>query len=237
MATPLQNPADVASDYPTLRFIIEALMSRLSTCTLVRVVACSNDGGLSPVGTVDVQPLVSQIDGAGAAIPHGRLYKLPYIRVQGGANAIILDPKPNDIGLVCFASRDISSVKSPSGKAQAADPQTRGLTPPTRRKFDMSDGLYVGGILNGTPEQYVQFNDDGIRIVSPTLVRVEAPEIELAGPTKVTVTSPDIALEGDVSVTGTVVAQGNVTGAGISLQTHTHGGVTAGGGNSGPPNP
>jgi phage baseplate assembly protein gpV len=237
MAVSLQTGADVAAEYPTLRFIIESLMSRLSTCTLVRVVACSNDGGLTPVGTVDVQPLVNQIDGEGVAWPHGRLYKLPYIRVQGGTNAIILDPKPNDIGLVCFASRDITSVKSDSGKAQAANPETRGLNPGSARKYDMSDGLYIGGLLNGAPEQYVQFNDDGIRIVSPTLVRVEAPEIELAAPTKVTVTSPDIALEGDVSVTGTVVAQGNVTGAGISLQTHTHSGVTPGGGTSGPPTP
>jgi hypothetical protein len=233
----MQSAADVAAEYNTLRFIIESLMSRLSTCALVRVVACTNDGGVSPVGTVDVQPLVNQIAGDGSAWPHGRLYKLPYIRVQGGTNAIILDPKPNDIGLVCFASRDISSVKSPSGKAQAADPETRGLNPPTSRKYDMSDGLYIGGLLNGTPVQYIQFDDDAIRIVSPTLVRVQAPEIELAASTKVTVTSPDIALEGDVSVTGTVVAQGNVTGQGTSLHTHTHGGVTSGGANTAPPNP
>jgi hypothetical protein len=237
MAVAMQTAADVAAEYPVLRFIIESLMSRLSTCTLVRVVACSNEGGLSPVGTVDVQPLVSQVDGGGVAWPHGKLFKLPYVRIQGGANAIILDPSPGDIGMVCFASRDISMIKTPTGKAQAANPETQGLTPPTARKFDMSDGLYIGGMLNAAPAQFVQFNADGIRVVSPTLVRVEAPAVEIEAETSVTVTAPAIALEGDVTVTGTVVAEGNVTGAGISLQTHTHGGVTAGGANTSAPNP
>lgn len=237
MAVPLQTAADVAAEYPVLRFIIESLMSRLSTCTLVRVVACTNDGGLSPVGTVDVQPLVSQITGEKVAIPHGRLYKLPYMRLQGGANAVIIDPQPGDLGLACFASRDISMIKSESGKAQARAEETQGLTPPTARKFDMSDGLYIGGFLNAVPEQFVQFNADGIRVASPSLVRVEAPLIELVGDTSVTVQAPEIELDGHVSVSGAVDAEGDVTGAGVSLQTHTHSGVTAGGANTGPPNP
>lgn len=224
-----QQPADVASDYATTRFIIEALLSRVSTCTLVRVVACTNDGGLSPVGTVDVQPLVNQIAGDGSAWPHGRLYTLPYCRAQGGVNAVILDPQPGDLGLVVFASRDISAIKSSAGKAQAADAATRGLNPGSKRQYDMSDGLYVGGLLNGTPEQFVRFSSTGLELVSPSKITLTAPTIELMGDV--------VQTDGDITATGSITAEGDVVGEGISLHDHTHGGVTAGDGNTAPPNP
>lgn len=239
MAVSQQSNLTTATEYALIQFVVQQLLSRVATSTLVRVVNCSNDGGLSPVGTVDVQPVINMVAGDDSTWPHGQLYRLPYVRAQGGANAIILDPKPGDIGLACFASRDISAAKSAAGVAhiKAADPLAPGVNPGSARQFDMSDGLYIGGMLNGTPTQFVQFNDDGIRIHSPILVRVEAPEIELEADTTVTVTAPDIALDGDVTVSGTLVATGNVTGQGTSLHTHTHTGVTSGGGTSGPPSP
>lgn len=229
MPESIQQPSDVATDYAATRYIIEALLSRVSTCTLVRVVACSNNGGLAPVGTVDVQPLVNQIAGDGSAWPHKPLYRLPYVRVQGGANAVILDPQPGDLGLVVFASRDISTIKSDAGKAQAAGEGTRGLNPGSKRQFDMSDGLYVGGLLNGTPERFVRFAPDGLELVSPDKIRLQAPTIELAGDV--------VQTGGDITATGSITAEGDVVGEGISLHDHTHGGVTAGGGNTAPPNP
>lgn len=51
----------------------------------------------------------------------------------------------------------------------------------------------------------------------------------------VTINAPSITLNGDVTITGavsvaqTVNAAGGVTGAGVSLSTHTHGGVESGG--------
>jgi hypothetical protein len=107
---------------------------------------------------------VNQVDGAGNATPHDVLHHLPYFRLQGGSDAVILDPKVGDIGLAGFASRDISSVKST--KAQA--------NPGSARSFDMADGVYIGGMLNGVPEQYVQFTQGGINIVSPHAVTVNA---------------------------------------------------------------
>lgn len=227
MTESLQQPSDVATEYATMRFVIESLMSRLSTCTLVRVVACTNDGGVSPVGTVDVQPLVNQIAGNGTAMPHGRLYKLPYVRAQGGTSAIILDPKPGDLGLACFASRDISAIKSATGKAQATAAATRGLNPGSKRQYNMSDGLYVGGLLNAVPTQYVRFSADGVTVVSPDTIRLQAPTIELAGDV--------VQTDGDITATGFITADGDVVGSGVSLATHTHSGVTTGGGNTGPP--
>jgi hypothetical protein len=36
---------------------------------------------------------------------------VPYFRVQGGADAIIIDPKVGDLGIAVFCSRDITGVK------------------------------------------------------------------------------------------------------------------------------
>src|SRR5262245_24573424 len=167
----------------------------------VCVVSCSNAGGVAPWGTVTVQPLISQVAGSGQVVPHKNLFRLPYQRMQGGANAIILDPQPGDIGVAVFASRDISALKKQSAIDQVKD-GAPGVPPGSARQFDMSDGLYLGGFLNGVPVQYVAFSEEGIRVVSPTKVIVEAPEIELTADTSVTVAAPDITLDGDVHITG-----------------------------------
>lgn len=180
-----------AGEYGALMFVIGQALARLSTATLVRVVSVTNNGGLSPVGFVDVQPLVNQLDGAGNAVPHAVLHQLPYFRLQGGTDAVILDPKVGDIGMAAFGSRDLSAVKA--SKQQA--------NPGSWRTHDMADGLYFGGLLNGTPVQYVQFTADGINVVSPSKVTVQAPiavvncdTSEVNAAASATVTSPAIRL-------------------------------------------
>lgn len=151
--------SDLGSHQATHQFLIEQMLGRLWTVTLVKVMACTNDGGLSAVGSVDVQPLVAAIDAAGTVQAHGTIYNIPYFRIQGGSNAVILDPVDGDIGLCCFASRDISAVKA--NKAPSA--------PGSFRRFDAADGLYLGGFLNGAPTTYLQFDADGnINVVTPS---------------------------------------------------------------------
>jgi hypothetical protein len=229
MSVPLQQPYTTADEYHSLAFVIQQLLSRVATLTLVKVVACTNNGGLAPYGFVDVIPLVNQVNGRGDTFPHGTLFRLPYFRLQGGTNAVILDPQRDDIGMAAFCSRDISSVKADPAAAIGNANQGKGGAPPgSARRFDMADGLYIGGFLNGTPSQYVQFNSSGVTIVSPSLVTVQAPTIELHGAVHVT---------GAVTGDSSAVFQGNVTGQGTSLHTHSHPGVQTGGGNTGPPNP
>lgn len=204
------SPNSDAGRFNEMMFVIQSAMSRLATTTLVKVLAVTNSGGVEPVGTVDVQPMVNQIDGLGNATPHGTIYKLPYVRIQGGANAIIIDPQVGDIGWAGFCSTDISSVKATKGIAN----------PGSRRRFDWADGLFLGAMLGAAPAQYIQFNDDGITIVSPTKVTLQAPEVHV---------------EGDLTVSGDVTADGEVTGNGVALSTHVHGDVTSGSDDTGPP--
>jgi hypothetical protein len=242
MAEALQKPSDVANEFATLRFVIRQMLLRVATCMPVKVVACSNAGGVVPVGTVTVQPLINMVAGDGRTFEHKNLFRVPYSRLQGGTNAIILDPEPGDIGLVCFASRDISALKNQEAVDQIKAGDKNGVNPGSARMFDMSDGIYVGAILNGEPEQFVQFNTEGIRIVSPTRVRVEAPTAEVIAETVATIQAPTIELkgnvvhtDGDISSTGTATVDVDVIGGGKSLKTHVHTGVTPGGGISGPP--
>lgn len=197
MAVSLQTPMDVANEFATFAFIVKQFLNRVATATLVTVKACTNSGGLSPYGFVDVIPLVSQVNPVdGTTTPHGTVYRLPYFRIQGGVSAAIIDPEPNDIGLAIFAMRDISAVKTNPAQAVANANADKGTPPGSFRQMDMADGLYVGGFLNGVPTQYVQFLQAGagIKLVSPTNVTIQAPEVDVNATTKVVVTSPEIDL-------------------------------------------
>jgi hypothetical protein len=187
------NPASGRGDYNASLLVIKQALSRVNTCTLVKIVAVTNSGGLSSVRFVDVQPLVDQVDGAKNAIPHQVLHQLPYFRLQGGADAVILDPKVGDIGIAVFADHDISSVAKTKKQGNAG----------SSRRFSMADGLYIGGVLNGAPSQYVQFTASGINIVSPGAVNITS---------------------------ASLTHNGKNIGS-----THTHGGVSPGGSNTGGP--
>lgn len=235
MADSQQTNSDVATEYATLRYVIQQTLARMATCTLVKVIACTNAGGVSPVGTVDVQPVIDMTTADGTTWKYGPLFKLPYMRLQGGEFAVILDPQPGDLGVAMFASRDISVAKSTDGRASLQGVNDTTVPPGTRRQFDLSDGLYVGGWLNAVPTSYVRFATGGVTVVSPTKVTLQAPTIELKG--DVVQTDGDASFENDVAVGATLTAVTDVVGGGIHLKTHTHGGVTTGVANTAVPNP
>ena len=157
-------PADYSSEIERLKAIINNSLSGLRTAMPVKIISVSNNGGLSPIGTVNVQPMVSMLDGSGNAWPHGIIYTVPYMRIQGGANGIILDPAIGDIGIATVCDRDISTVQN-TGKVSA---------PGSLRKNDMSDMVYLMTIIGAAPTQYIQFNSAGITITSPTAVTINA---------------------------------------------------------------
>ena len=213
------------SQYNASHFQIMQLLAKVRTATIVQVLAVTNSGDVSPVGTVDVQPLVQQVDGVGTVTDMPPVYGVPYLRVQGGTNAVILDPQVGDLGIALFADRDVSAVASTKAKAP----------PGSARKHHLSDAMYLGGLLNGTPAQYVQFQTSGITVHSPNFVTIKAPNIKLDGIVEITgATTADstVHVKGAQTNDSTIVASGDVTGSGTSLHTHEHSGVTTGGGTS-----
>lgn len=203
------NEGTDANPFSQIAFIARQIMSRMATCTMVKVVAV-HGGGVAPIGKVDVQPLVSQRDGQGNLTEHGILHNVPFFRLQGGVNAIICDPAVGDIGLVCFASTDISSAKI-----------TGAVGPPgSWRMFDWADGLYFGGFnVLQTPSQYIMYEANDILIVPG---------------------SGGVKINGNLHVTGAIDATGNITagqggGSPIDLLNHVHKNVTTGTSNTGGP--
>jgi hypothetical protein len=208
----LAQPNSGATDANALAFIVQALINNVATSTLVVVKAVAPYGGGPvnglPAGNVAVQPMVDQVDGFGNAIPHGVIYNLPYYYLQGGGNAVQIDPAVGDIGLAVFADHDISNVKT------ALQP----TVPGSNRRFDMADGLYFGAFpsLNGAITQFLKFvTGGGIELEDSfgnTMV---------TGNGAITMTTTTLVVNGAITATGNITAgQGGADQVG--LQTHKH---------------
>jgi hypothetical protein len=201
-----QSPSDSASGFNVQNFIVWQILSRVRTVTPVKVVTVQNDGGVSPTGFVDVQPLVDMIDGLGQATQHGIINNLMYFRLQGGKNAVIIDPEVGDIGVALIADRDVSAIKA--SKKQGP--------PGSRRMFDLADGIFVGGILNAAPEQYVQFNGDGMKLACKNDNTI------VMNSDGITINGVLIDRSGNISGVGTLDASGEGTFDGHTVGGHTH---------------
>lgn len=200
---------DGTDAFNSIWFAVEQVLGRIAVCKLVKVVEVHVDGDLSPVGFVDVIPLVNLSDGLANSTKQGIVYNMPFVRMQGGNNAIIIDPVKDDIGIAVIADRDISTVKTTKAVA----------SPGSFRRFDIADGLYIGGVLNGTPERYVQFKGNDLFIKGFDNLTVNTG-------TQVTLTTPKVRIEGNLEVVGDITATGNVTahfgGPFVSLLNHQH---------------
>jgi len=251
------NPADGNADENVIAFIVRQMLGQVDTMKLVKVVKVTPgqaaEGGVAPPGTVDVVPLINQIDGNGNATKHGTVFGLPWLRIGGGKNAVAIDPEVDDIGIAVVSDRDISNVKSTKKQAN----------PGSLRKFDIADGVYLGAILSAAPERYVVMNSDGLKAKDKDGNEVAMTSTGI----KLTDKSGNVLemKDGGIFVTGNLVVSGNlqlagsvqddsgglyggdiVTGgevvaksgaANVHLSTHLHSGVTTGGGQSGVPVP
>jgi hypothetical protein len=142
--------------FNAVAFLVSQVQGNIRTMVPVKVVAV-HGGGLNPTSglTVDVLPLINQIDGLGNATKHVTAYGLSVNRSQGGKNAIINDPVVGDIGCVVCSDRDMSAVKSTSAQSN----------PGSFRRHNISDGVYHGTFGNTqTPNQYVMFSSSGVTI-------------------------------------------------------------------------
>lgn len=184
----LMKPNTATSEYNSLQFIIQqAIQNKVSTAIVCKVVAVGGQ-------YVDVLPLVAPVDGFGKTVAPTTLFKLPFMRYQGGNASIILDPVAGDIGLAVFAQKDCSNVVQGTTEPQQ---------PASFRGSSMANGFYVGGFLNKPATTSIELKQDG----------------------SVVITAPN-----------NVIVHGDVIADGVSLKTHTHGGVESGGSNTGAPN-
>jgi hypothetical protein len=151
------EPSDGANEYNSIAFVFRQLLGQARTAAIVQVQSVNpmGTGGFGmPVGTVGIKILVKLMDSLGNTFPHGTIQNVPYFRLQGGSNAVIMDPAVNDIGLAIICDRDSSVVLNTTAEAP----------PGSFRRNDLADGMYFGGFLNGAPTQFLQFTSTGINL-------------------------------------------------------------------------
>ena len=158
-----------------LDFFTDQKLKSIFTCDIVKVINVDEK-------TVDIQPLVYQVNGDNEIMKQEPIYGVPYCRQQAGMNGIILKPQVGDLGVVVYARRDISSVISSGGEN----------VPDTRRFLSENDAIYLCSIASimSQPTRFIEFTESGISITPNT----------------------KLTINGDVEVTGTVKAQDCISG-------------------------
>jgi hypothetical protein len=199
-----QGPGDAADDFNITTFLVRQMMLRMRTMVPVVVKAVTGGGAAAAPPTVDVQPLVNQVDGNGNPQPHGTVHGIPVLRIQGGDSAIVIDPKVDDVGYVAVSDRDMSTIKKTKKPSN----------PGSWRSYDLADGVYVGGLFGAAPTQYALFDDSGMKFLdrNGNTILGSSSGLDVTPKTGQPVTiHGDEVVTGNLTVDGTGHIVGNVT--------------------------
>lgn len=218
------NGSDLNGDINAQDFVLRQFLGRHAFITLGMVVKANGE-------SVDIRPMVMSVAGDGSPVGHEVIRNVPVWRLQGGKSAVIMPPKAGDIGFIAICDRDISTLKATRQPAM----------PGSKRTHSLSDALYLGGVLNGAPVQFVEFADQQINVTSPWRITLNAPDIESNATKRFAINSPEIFLNGPTEVSQGFTAKGksdlsgDATIGGIEFGDHVHGGVQSGGGKTNKP--
>jgi hypothetical protein len=177
-----------------------------------KIVAVHNRNSLTEPCTIDVQPLVKQLDGAKKATSHGTIYGIPVPRNQSGDSVVVNDPQVGDVGNFSVLDRDHSSVIANDYKE---------ANPGSQRRNNLSDSVFHGTLPRKAQQvkQFIRFDDgDGGVTVQDRhdnkLVSNKADGWNLNG--------VKIDKNGKLTAPGDIVA-GQGGSDQVSLQSHLHG--------------
>lgn len=193
-----QGYTSAQGDFNKIAFVVKQILAGVRIAQPVEVMAVRPNPATAGIfaGFVDVMLIVNQVDVAGNSTPHETINNIPYFRLVGGSNAVVLDPVVGDIGVMLCADRDISTVKANNGKP---------ANPASNRRFDLADGMYFGGFSGEEATQLIRFASDGIHVTTPNKIFLEG----------------DVEVTGTLTATGNITA-GQGGGDQVTLQTHKH---------------
>lgn len=190
---------DTLDDLNALMYIIRGqIENSVNTIDIVRVLNVNDDN------TIDVIPVIKDINASREPIDEAPIYGVRYIRFQYGQNAITVAPKVNDVGLLLVCKKDISAYDS-------------GMVA-TKIKYNPTNGIYLGGLCgaNQTPTQYIHFEDDKIDIVGTGVININAPTVNVnATDTTITSTNTTVSTT-SASVTADTVSVSATTSATVT---------------------
>lgn len=218
------RPQDTSSEANVQQFLMQQFLMSKAFITIALVTSVNDSGEV-----VSVKPMVEGFTGGGDRIPSGVISGVPVWRLQRGASSVIMPPVAGDIGLIAICDRDITAVKATQESA----------LPGSNRTHSYSDAIYLGGVLNAEPSQYVKFANDGIDIVSPLVVQVNGNTVVVNADEKISLNAPIIeangqltqgsgSYAGNATFGGSITATGDVEGGGVSLIHHLTPGVERG---------
>lgn len=229
-----------SSEYNVLDFVIRSIVCGLvNTAIPVRVDKVERPAEGGGAGYLSATPLIKMRSAKGDALDVVSIPKLRWFRLQHGTAAIIVDPKPGDIGLAVFAQQDVSALNGSSEPIQ----------PGSFRCYSISDGFYFGGFWGQKPTTFIRIEDNGqVTVTAPQSVVVNSIDVTVNASGSTKIDSPSVTITGDTtiektltvrelisgtggmtvsggsgaSVTGNLSTTGDVTAGGISLQNHVH---------------
>lgn len=147
----IANYEDLTTEYNALNFIITSIIkSTVNTCYAVTVTEVDTDNQ-----KVTVKPLIAQIDADNNKIELPEIFEIPYFRYSAGRTAVKLDPVAGDIGVLIIFKSDSNNIKTGDNSQ---------ILPSSFLNYPMYSGIYIGGMLNNEPENYIEIKDDNITI-------------------------------------------------------------------------
>lgn len=231
--------SDMATPFGIFQLAIsQYLGGRLAVLQPVEIV--STDGKFATV-----RPLLAHFDTLGHPIPitdADNIPNVPIVQPFGANGQFQFNPAVGDKGLLIACNWDTTNYKSSHSKSNVA----------SNRQFNWSDGFFIPvdfqaaptGALIKNGNSSIALEKDEINVATGTL-NVKA-DTNIKGDTSIkgdTDMTGDVTITGNVTITGTltvsdtVTATGDVVGAGVSLSTHVHSGVSRGSGSTNMPTP
>lgn len=214
--SPSLSPAEDDSLHGVLRSALFKHMQRVDDMMPVRVIAYDRK-----TNRATVQPVIKMVGTDGAEVPRAQLISIPVYQPAGGGFKMSFPIKEGDFGYVKALDRDVSLFRQGLQDAK----------PNSLRMKSFEDGFFMPDLMrdfnhaDDDENGFILSSDDGsIRLV------MDGGQLRITAPKAIF----DVA---DVHLTGNLKVDGSVEGQnGVKLETHTHGGVETGGGNTGEPN-
>ena len=193
------DPLVNTSEAEKLHFVLQGYLANKYFIELVQVSA------VNETGTVDVTPLITPVSLAdNATVNTSRIYDIPVFQLQRANSAIVMTPVVGDIGIIAVCDKDISLIKANRKPTEAQ----------TARTHSRADAIYLGGVLNSAPTQYIKFEDNTISIKTEGTLNISAGSVNITAKTNI---EGDTTIDGNLIVTQNISAANDISDGGGSL--------------------
>lgn len=182
--------------------------------------------------SVDVVPDIDAIDQEGVTYKRPTIAAVPVVFPCSTTSAITFPLPAGSKVLLVWSMRSVDNWK-----------QNGNGTPSDYRMFDIRDAYAIAGAYprNQTKTRAGQSADDLVLVhnIGDSQCEIHlksSGDILAKTPSTFKIEANSVEIDAPITTTSTITAAGNVVGAGVSLNSHTHGGVAVGGSNTGVPN-